>query len=91
MLTTTHTKITEMIPNNFGSIILPPMLPNLIPKTISVGQAQGFGHHIPHDDSRDELLSETILFGNHGNGITENNSKIINFSSEMFLCAMVGD
>ena len=31
--TTAHKKMTELIPNKFGSVIPPPKLPKIIPKT----------------------------------------------------------
>ena len=39
-----------------------------------------------HAFYRDELIPGTILFGNHRTGITDNNSKLIKFSSVIILC-----
>ena len=75
-------KITELIPNNFGSVIPPPKLPNIIPKTVR----QVIRCSSAHTSYQDQLIPETHRFGNHRAEITKSNSKMIKFGSVIILC-----
>ena len=49
----------------------------MIPKHLLGEVDPGIRQSTAHDDHRDSLIAETILFGKYRTGITENNSKTI--------------